>query len=60
MNKNGDPKYFRSAVIWTVIAVIAFALLCVAQGPMFGKVCGLILIIFCLSGQWIRYNRSRK
>ena len=59
MNKKGDQRYFRAAVIWTIVAVIALLLLFMAQGPLYGKICGMILVAFCLAGQWIRYIKSK-
>ena len=59
MNKKGDQRYLRSAVIWTIISVIALMLLFVAQGPLYGKICGMVLVGFCLAGQWIRYIKSK-
>lgn len=59
MNK-GDQRYLRSAVIWSIISAIALLLLFAAQGPLYGKICGMILVAFCLAGQWLRYIKSKK
>ncbi len=59
MNNQGNQNYLRSAIIWTVISVIALVLLFMATGPLYGKICGMILVGFCLAGQWIRYIKSK-
>ncbi|EJW91088.1 hypothetical protein EVA_20806, partial [gut metagenome] len=46
MNSGDSQKFFRSAIIWTVISVIALLLLFIAQGPLLGKICGLTLVGF--------------
>lgn len=58
-SSRGDRGYFISAVIWTVIALVALVLLFMAKSALFGKVCGLLLIALCLTGQWLRYFKSR-
>lgn len=58
-NSRGDRGYLISAIIWTVIALAALVLLFMASSAMFGKVCGLLLIVLCLVGQWLRYFKSR-
>ena len=59
MNNKGDQRYLRSAIIWTIVSVIALLLLFMATGPLYGKICGMALVAFCLAGQWIRYIKSR-
>ncbi len=60
MNSGDSQKYLRSAIIWTVISVIALVLLFMAEGALFGKICGLTLVGFCMAGQWLRYLKSKK
>lgn len=60
MNGNkGSSRYLIAAIIWTVIAAVALALLLIAEGAMFGKLCGMVLICLCIVGQWLRYFKSR-
>ena len=59
---NGESKKFLiSAIIWTVICLFALGILIFAvQTSVFPKICGLVLIILCLSGQWLRYIKSTR
>lgn len=55
----GNKKYLVSAIVWTLICLFALGILIFAvQASAFPKICGLVLIILCLSGQWLRYIRS--
>lgn len=59
--KGGNTKYLISAIIWTLICLLALGILIFAvQTYVFTKICGLVLIILCLSGQWLRYIKSRR
>ncbi len=60
MNSGDSQKFFKSAIVWTVISVIALILLFMAEGPLLGKICGLTLVGFCMAGQWLRYLKSKK
>ncbi len=55
----GEKRYLISAIIWTVVALLALVLLLFAQGPGFGKISGCVLVALCLAGQWLRYFKSR-
>lgn len=59
---NGESKKFLiSAIVWTTICVLALGILIFGvQSGLFPKICGLVLIILCLSGQWLRYIKSRR
>ena len=55
-----SPKYFLvCAIIWTVVALAALALLFMSTGALFGKLCGLLLIFLCVLGQWLRYFKNK-
>lgn len=57
---NKSPKYYLvAAIVWTVIAIFALALLFMASGGTFARLCGLLLICLCVTGQWMRYFRSK-
>ena len=58
---NKSPKYYLvAAIVWTVIAIFAMALLFMASGGgTFARLCGLLLICLCVTGQWMRYFRSK-
>ena len=53
---NKSPKYYLvAAIVWTVIAIFALALLFMASGGgTFAR-----LICLCVTGQWMRYFRSK-
>lgn len=57
MNDNRGKKYLTSAIIWTVIALIAlFVLMFMTKGGnTFGRISALALIVLCLAGQWLRW-----
>ena len=61
MNNGKSPTYYLiAAVIWTVIALFAlYVLLFATETTVFAKGCGLVLIIMCLVGQWMRYLKMR-
>ena len=57
---NKSPKYYLvAAIVWTVIAIFALALLFMASGGgTFARLSALLLISLCVTGQWMRYFRS--
>lgn len=58
--KNDDSRRFLiAAIIWTVVAAAALVLLIAATGELFGKLCGMVLVVLCVVGQWLRYLKSR-
>ena len=61
MNKKKSSAYYLvSAIIWTVIALFAlYVLLFATTTTLFAKGCGLVLIIMCVAGQWMRYFKMR-
>ena len=61
MNNGKSPTYYLvAAIIWTVIAVFAlYVLLFASTAAGFAKWCGLVLIIMCVVGQWLRYYKLR-
>lgn len=59
MGNNESRRFLIAAIIWTVVAAIAFVLLLLATGPLFGKLCGMVLVAMCVVGQWLRYLKSR-
>lgn len=53
-------NYLLSAVIWTVIALIAFyVLFFMSTADTIARLSGSVLIGLCLAGQWIRYFKFR-
>lgn len=61
MNDRKSPTYYLiAAIIWTLIAVFAlYVLLFASTAAVFAKICGLVLIIMCVVGQWLRYVKMR-
>ena len=59
--KGGNTKYLVSAIIWTLICLLALGILIFAvETYVFTKICGLVLILLGLSGQWLRYIKSTR
>ena len=61
MNQGKSPTYYLvAAIIWTLIALFAlYVLFFAATTTLVVKLCGLVLIVMCLAGQWIRYFKLR-
>lgn len=61
MNNGKSPTYYLiAAIIWTVIAIFAlYVLFFASTADAFAKGCGLVLIIMCVVGQWLRYKKMR-
>ena len=54
--KGGNTKYLVSAICLLALGILIFAV----ETYVFTKICGLVLIILCLSGQWLRYIKSTR
>lgn len=59
MKDDQSRRFLIAAIIWTVVAAAACALLIIATGDLFGKICGGVLVIMCVLGQWLRYLKNR-
>lgn len=61
MNENRNNKYLISAIVWTVIAlaVLYVLLFMTSGGTAFGRICGIVLVVMCLAGQWLRWWKFR-
>ena len=59
MKDDQSRRFLIAAIIWTVVAAAACALLIIATGVLFGKICGGVLVIMCVLGQWLRYFKNR-
>lgn len=59
MKDDQSRRFLIAAIIWTVVAAAACALLVMATGDLFGKICGGVLVIMCVLGQWLRYFKNR-
>ena len=59
MKDDQSRRFLIAAIIWTVVAAAACALLIIATGDHFGKICGGVLVIMCVLGQWLRYFKNR-
>ncbi len=61
MNQGKSPTYYLvAAIVWTVIALFAlYVLLFATTTTLFAKGCGLVLIVMCVAGQWLRYRKMR-
>ncbi len=59
MKDDQSRRFLIAAIIWTLVAAAAFGLLLVATGDLFGKICGGVLVIMCVVGQWLRYFKNR-
>lgn len=61
MNENRNNKYLISAIVWTVIALaVLYVLLFMSSGgTAFGRICGIVLVVMCLTGQWLRWWKFR-
>ena len=59
-DKKGN-RYLVSAIIWTVIAlaVLYVLLFMTSGGTAFSKACGVVLVVMCLAGQWLRWWKFR-
>lgn len=56
---NKSKRYLISAIFFTVIAVLAGVLFLMSTASLFGKGCAIVLVIMCISGQWMRYNKFK-
>lgn len=58
--KKSSTYYLIAAIVWTVVALLALAVLFFysTAGTMTKK-CGLVLIAMCLVGQWLRYAKMK-
>ena len=61
MNQGKSPTYYLvAAIIWTVIALFAmYVLLFATTATVVVKGCGLVLIVMCVAGQWLRYRKMK-
>lgn len=59
MKNDQSRRFLIAAIIWTVVAAVAFGLLFIATGDLFGKICGGVLVVMCVVGQWLRYFKSK-
>lgn len=59
MKDDQSRRFLIAAIIWTVVAAAACVLLLMATGDLFGKICGGVLVIMCVVGQWLRYFKSK-
>lgn len=61
MNKQKSSTYYLvAAIIWTVIALAALVVLFFfSTAGAFTKLCGMVLIVMCLAGQWLRYRKLK-
>lgn len=61
MNNQKSPTYYLvAAIIWTVIALAALVVLFFfSTAGVFTKLCGTVLIVMCLAGQWLRYRKLK-
>lgn len=59
--KERNNKYLISAIIWTVIALLALYLVLFMSsgGTAFSKACCIVLIVLCIMGQWMRWWKFR-
>lgn len=57
---DNSRKYLISAIVWTVIALVVLAFFIFTGNPnTVGIISGVVLVAFCLAGQWLRYFRFR-
>lgn len=58
---NKSPTYYLvAAIIWTVIALaVLVVLFFYSTADTLAKLCGLVLIVMCLAGQWLRYRKMK-
>ncbi len=61
MNNQKSPTFYLvAAIIWTLVAVLALVVLfCYSTAGVFTKICGLVLIVMCIAGQWLRYRKMK-
>lgn len=61
MNNGKSPRYYLiAAIIWTVVALLALVVLfAYSTADTITKVCGLVLIVMCIAGQWLRYRKLK-
>ena len=53
-------KNLLSAIVWTVVAAIAFyVLFFMSTADLIARLSGTALIAMCLVGQWMRYFKFR-
>lgn len=57
---NRSPRFYLiAAIIWTVIAAFALVMLFLSNATLFPKLCGIVLVGFCVAGQWLRYRKMK-
>jgi len=61
MNKGKSPTFYLvAAIIWTVVALfVMYVLFFGSTAGILAKVCGMVLIMMCVIGQWLRYFKMR-
>ena len=61
MKDKKSNRYLVSAIVWTVIvlAVLYVLLFMTSGGTAFGRACGVVLVVMCLAGQWLRWWKFR-
>lgn len=60
MNDKSPKHYLIAATIWTVISLFAITLLLISTASFFTKACGIVLVIMCVSSQWLRFRKFNK
>lgn len=59
-NQKSSTFYLVAAIVWTLVAVLALVVLFFySTAGVFAKICGLVLIVMCISGQWLRYRKMK-
>ena len=60
MSGNKSPRYYLvAAIIWTLVALFALVMLFLSNATIFPKLCGIVLVGFCVASQWLRYRKMK-
>lgn len=61
MKQGKSPTFcLVAAIIWTLVALfVMYVLFFGSTAGLLAKVCGMVLIIMCVVGQWLRFFKSR-
>lgn len=55
-----SAKYLIAAILWSAVALFAlYVLFFASTTTLLIRLAGILLIAMCLSGQWVRYFKSR-
>lgn len=57
--KKSPTYYLVFAIFWTAVAIAALVLMFTLNANSVTKFFGLVLIVMCVAGQWLRYRKMK-